>query len=292
MRRNFGKRMTLESCKTKTGRHDNRCGVAAVQLPVSAGATLSYTGPTTLSAMKRIPTALLTLCALAHGAAMADTQSIVFIAPTNHTMPMAQFQDGDLVGGVLKQLGDLIARRMDRRAVYVSVPSKRVSEVLANGGADALCYVMPFWIDGSFNWSKPFITSTALVVSRKDAPAVKSLAELADKPIGTVIGYRYPEIERTLGKHFVREDAPSTELNFRKLVVGRMQYATIDQIAFEYRLRQNPSLPLRKDVAYATVTTQCAFSLRSKIPFAQAEHAIDALVADGSVAAVLNQYAR
>jgi ABC-type amino acid transport substrate-binding protein len=242
--------------------------------------------------MNSIPTVLLTLCALAHGAAIAQQQDIVFIAPTNHTMPMAQFRDGMLVDGVLKNLGDLIARRMERRAVYVSVPSKRVGEVLSAGGADALCYVVPVWIDGRFNWSKPFIPSQAVIVARKDAPAVKSLGELAGKPIGTVIGYRYPELERALGQRFAREDAPNTELNIRKLLVGRMHYATIDQVAFEYRLRQEPSLPLRKEVVYANVTTQCAFSLRSTIPFAQAEHAIDALVQDGSVAAVLNQYAR
>ncbi|MRV75390.1 transporter substrate-binding domain-containing protein [Duganella sp. FT92W] len=242
--------------------------------------------------MIRIPTALLTLCAFVHGAAIAETQYIVFIAPTNHTMPMAQFRDGMLVDGVLKNLGDLIARRMERRAVYVSVPSKRVSEVLSAGGADALCYVVPVWIDGRYNWTKPFINSTAIVAARKDAPVLKSVTDLAGKPIGTVIGYRYPELERLLGPRFVREDAPTTELNFRKLVVGRMQYATIDQIAFEYRMRQEPSLALRKDVAYATVMTQCAFSLHSKIPFAQAEHAIDALVQDGSIAAMLNQYAR
>lgn len=241
--------------------------------------------------MKRVRSALLTLCAMAHGTAMAEPQEIVFIAPTNHTMPMAQFQDGTLVDGVLKNLGDLIARRMERRAVYVSVPSKRVSEVLAAGGADALCYVIPLWIDGSYHWTRPFIPSTALVVARSDAPIVKSLDALAGKPVGTVFGYRYPEAERVLGKRFVREDAPTTELNFRKLVVGRMQYAMIDQVAFEYRMRQDPSLALRKDVAYATVVTQCAFSLHSKIPFAQAEHAIDTLVHDGSVAAVLNQYA-
>ncbi|GAB2847235.1 hypothetical protein GCM10027277_14120 [Pseudoduganella ginsengisoli] len=205
---------------------------------------------------------------------------------------MARFENGVLVEGVLKDLGDLIALRMGRRAVYVSVPSKRVGDVLAAGGADALCYVVPVWIDGHFNWTKPFITSNAVVVARKDAPVVKSLADLANKPLGTVMGYRYPEIERMLGKRFVREDAPNTELNFRKLVVGRMQYATIDQIAFEYRVRQDPSLALRKDVVYASVATQCAFSLQSKIPFAQAEHAIDALVQDGSVAAVLNQYAK
>lgn len=242
--------------------------------------------------MKSIPTALLTLASLAHGAAIAQQQDLVFIAPTNHTMPMAQFRDGLLVDGVLKDLGDLIARRMARRAVYVSVPSKRVGEVLSAGGADALCYVVPAWIDGRYHWSKPFITSHAVIVARKEAPVVKSLSELAGQPIGTVVGYRYPELERVLGKQLTREDAPNTELNFRKLLVGRMRYATLDQIAFEYRLRQEPALPLRKDVVYSTVMTQCAFSLRSKIPFAQAEQAIDTLVQDGSVVAVLNQYAK
>src|SRR5471030_2525969 len=76
-------------------------------------------------------------------AGAAEAPPLLFIAPTNHSMPMARFQNGELTGGLLWDLGELIARRMGRRAVFVSIPSRRVSDALSDGHADAVCYVLP-----------------------------------------------------------------------------------------------------------------------------------------------------
>jgi polar amino acid transport system substrate-binding protein len=228
----------------------------------------------------------LAACAAAHAA----QDEMVFIAPLNHAMPLAQFKDGRLNNGILMELGIAIAHRVGRTARFVSVPSKRVSMVLARGEADAVCYVLPHWIDGDFRWSRPLIPNAMLLVAHARAPVIHSVAELAGIKIGTVAGYRYPEIEAVLGAQFVRDDAPTSELTVSKLIARRTNYAIIGQSMFDYQRRYDKSFDARGDLVVANVHTQCAFSTLSKIPFAQVDKAINALADQGGMEDILSHY--
>lgn len=223
-------------------------------------------------------------------AASGAELDIVFVAPTNHAMPLAEFKNHELAGGILKDMGDAIAQRLGRHARFISVPSRRVPAVLASGEADGLCYVLPEWIDGSFHWSQPFIPNGGIIAARNGAPPVHQLVDLADQPVGTVLGYRYPDLEGALGAHFIREDAPTMESVLRKLAAGRTNYAVVEEITLSYYRRQDPGLPLQADFRYASFQAQCAFSMKTHIPFAQIDQAIDALIQDGSMARVLQRY--
>jgi ABC-type amino acid transport substrate-binding protein len=215
---------------------------------------------------------------------------IVFIAPTNHAMPLADFKNNELAAGILKDVGDAIAQRLGRHARFLSVPSKRIPAVLSSGAADGLCYVLPEWIDGTYHWSRPFIPNGGIIAARGDAPVVHNLAELADIPVGTVLGYRYPDMEHALGPHFMREDAPSMDNVLRKLAAGRTRYAVVEEITFAYRLHETPSLGLRADVQYASFEAQCAFSPKTRIPITELDQAIDSLIDDRSMARILQKY--
>lgn len=233
-----------------------------------------------------LPLLALLSCAAAH----AGQGEIVFIAPTNHAMPLAQFKDGRISAGILMDLGTAIARRLGRTARFVSVPSKRVSMVLSKGEADGVCYVMPHWIDGDFDWSRPVIPNRMLLVAHVKAPLVQTVAALAGLPIGTVAGYRYPELEAVLGKRFVRDDAPSGELSISKLRAGRTQYAIMGESMFDYQRRTDATFQVRAELVIASVWTQCAFSRNSKIPFVQVDKAINALIDQGRVREILSHY--
>ena len=228
------------------------------------------------------------LCALG-GPAMA-AEEIVFIAATNHTMPLSHFQNGIITDGIIKDLGEAIARRLGREARFVSVPPKRVSLTLAGGEADSVCYAIPRWLNGTFNWSKPLITATGVLVARAGAPQVKSLTDLAGKPIGTVAGYRYLNVEQTLGGDFIREEAPSMESNMSKLAVGRMQYAITERTTFDYLARSSGKQAIRVDLEFEALKAQCAFSGKSKIPFPVIEKAVNSLIDDGSIERILARY--
>ncbi|WP_256080088.1 transporter substrate-binding domain-containing protein [Massilia sp. YIM B04103] len=234
--------------------------------------------------------ALLGTLLLAAAARAEERREMVFIAATNHTMPLASFADGKLSGGLLKELGEAIAQRAGRQARFVSVPPRRVASTLAEGGADAVCYVLPEWLDGNFNWSAPLIPDAGVVVARADAPLVRLLSQLEGRPVGTVAGYHYAALSRTLGARFRRDDAPSMEHNIRKLLLGRMQYAVLEKTTFAYLQRKQPGLGLRADLEFDPFKAQCAFSLRSQIDIAEADRAIASLLRDGDIERVLAHY--
>lgn len=233
-----------------------------------------------------VSVAMLCVC----GIGWAAQSEISFLAPTNHVMPLAEVDDQTLRSGILKDLGDAIAARLGMQAKFIPMPSKRIGEALRAGTADGVCYVLPGWIDGEFNWSNPVIPNQGVVIARAGTPEVQSIAALADKPIGTVMGYRYPEFEHALAQHFVREDAPTMALNLRKLEHGRMDYAITEHTTLVYsqRLATNPRLA--QVLQFASFKAQCAFAKRSKVPFADVGRAIDALVADGTVDNILARY--
>ena len=224
---------------------------------------------------------------LAGGAAPAD---LVMIAPLNQTMPLAQFRNDKLSGGILKDLDEAIAQRLGRGVVHVSVAGEQVSEVLAAGKADGICYVRPFWIDGQYDWSRPLIPDAELVASVVGAAPVRSLVDLRDRPVGTVAGYRYPRVEQVLGLRFHRSESLTMEENLRKLMAGAVRHTVIAQSTLAYQMRINKALRLRRDLVFASFTAQCAFSKTAGVPFEEINQAINGLVDDGSVNQILARY--
>jgi polar amino acid transport system substrate-binding protein len=231
----------------------------------------------------------LAMLQVAHTAQAANDE-LRMIAPLNQAMPLASFRDDKITGGILKDLGEAIARRVNRRPVFISVAGDQVSAVLSKGKADGICYVRPFWIDGNFDWSRPLIPDTELVASHPDVPVVRSLLDLRDRPVGTVTGYRYPRVEQVLGLRFRRADSPTMEENLRNVMLGNARYTVLAQSTLAYQLKVNKGLKLRPDLKFASFTAQCAFSRRGNIPFTEVDQAIGALIDDGSVARILARY--
>ena len=177
-----------------------------------------------------------------------------------------------------------------RAASVTSESRNRLRSLLVDGGADALCYVRPEWIDGVYNWTPSFIKDGGVVAARVGTPLITSLADLSGKPVGTVLGYRYPELESALGHQFVREDAPAMESNLRKLIAGRMEYAILEKIMLDYHLRLDKSIKVRTDLLYVSFDAQCAFSRTSLIPFSDVEQVINTMIKDGHVNEIFARY--
>ncbi|MDQ1817490.1 transporter substrate-binding domain-containing protein [Massilia sp. CCM 9210] len=222
--------------------------------------------------------------------AAAPGADLVMIAPLNQNMPLAQFHNDKLSGGILKDLDEAIAQRLGRGIVHVSVAGEQVSEALATGKADGICYVRPFWIDGQYDWSQPLIPDAELVASVQGAPPVRSLADLRDRPVGTVAGYRYPRVEQVLGLRFQRSESPTMEENLRKLMTGGVRHTVIGKATLAYQMRINKTLRLRQDLVFASFKAQCAFSKTARVPFEEINQAINGLIDDGSVDQILARY--
>jgi ABC-type amino acid transport substrate-binding protein len=232
----------------------------------------------------------LLLLACSAGAAAAAPPEIVFLAPLNHAMPVAQFDNGALTGGILKDLGDAIAARLKRQARYVPVPSKRVSMALVNREGDGVCYVLPAWIDGDFNWTVPVVPNSVAVVAHGNVPVIHQLTDLADIRVGTVLGYRYGPLWEKLGGHLKRDDAASTQLAIGKLMAGRVDYAVLETLTVDWYLRTNHATGLRTDLVFYSFVGRCAFNKSSSIPFKDIDRAVTDLVGSGAVDAILARY--
>ncbi len=234
--------------------------------------------------------ALLGILALPFMIAAAESPTITFIAPTNLGMPLAQFTKDQLTGGIVKELGDAIAQRLGREAVYRNIPTKRVSQTLTAGDADSVCYILPEWVKGDFDWSPPLIPDGDLVVSRADAPKINKLSDLIGQRVGTVLGYPYPSVNASIGGQFERDDALSAELNLRKLNLGRTDHALVEKSSLDYEKHLRPDSTLRIDLVIDSYQAKCAFSKRSKVPFQVVKSAIQSLLDDGSIDRVLSHY--
>lgn len=215
---------------------------------------------------------------------------LLMIAPRNQTMPLAQFDNDKISGGIVKDVSEAIARRMGRNIAFLSVAGDQVSATLAQGKADGICYVRPFWIDGDYHWSRPLIPDAELVASLPEAPVVRSLLDLRDRPVGTVAAYRYPRVEQVLGLRFQRQDSATMEENLRKMMQGTVRYTVLAQSTLAYQLRVNKALRLRADLVFASFTAQCAFSKRGNTPPDEVDKAVNSLIEDGSIEAILARY--
>jgi ABC-type amino acid transport substrate-binding protein len=233
---------------------------------------------------------LLCLAAFPFAKAAADGEPFTFIAPTNLTMPLAQFTGEQLTGGIVKDIGDVIAERLGYSARYRSIPPKRVGKTLSSGEADAACYLLPDWVKGDFNWSPPLIPDGDLVVSRADAPKIDKLADLIGHRVGTVLGYPYPSVAAVIGSQFERDDALSAELNLRKLVMGRTEHAFVEKSSLDYELKLRPDSKVRIDLVIDSYSAKCAFSKHGKVPLDQLQAAIASLIKDGSIERILSNY--
>ncbi|MEO6278632.1 transporter substrate-binding domain-containing protein [Roseateles sp.] len=222
--------------------------------------------------------------------AWAAEPTLRFIAPLNHAMPFSGFENDQLTTGIVKDISAAIAERLGRPAEYVSVPPRRVAQVLAAGEADGVCYVARDWIDGNFHWSPPVMQHQGVVAARPQAPPLTRLQDLAGQPLGTVHAYRYPEVEQLLGKRFVRDDAPSMLINLRKLAAKRTQYALTEQITLEFHNKLRPQDGLKAALQTTRYTTHCAFTLAHPLPLDRLDQAVRDMVRDGSVERILARY--
>jgi len=225
--------------------------------------------------------------------APAHAQDKLHVLLDNSTeMPQAQIVDGKVLDGLTRDLGLQLGTRLKREVVFRVLPRKRVAQALLAGvEADLLCNYLPEWLPKGLQWSQPFIPDAELVISAASAPEPMAIADLADRPVGTINGFVYPSFERKLGARFRREDAPDAQANLRKLRAGRMQHAIIGRTTFEYLVRRGDfALQLHRPLEISSYKTQCALSPGSQVSLGELNQAISALQADGSLQRVLGAY--
>lgn len=238
-----------------------------------------------------MPRLILTAVSLLLLPLYAQAGDLVILVDTATDMPMARFERYVLVDGIHRDIGLELARRMKRTPRFMALPRKRIAKALQDGTADVLCSYVPEWLDGKYQWSQPFIPIVELLITGKNVERPHDVAELAGKPIGTVLGYAHPELIAILGQGFVRADAPNTEANLRKLAAGRINYALVGKSFLDWRLvRAEPALSLHPPLVVKSYMGQCAVSPKGRAKLADVDRAVGQMVKDGTLTAIMAKY--
>lgn len=222
---------------------------------------------------------------------MVQAGELVILVDTATEMPMAHVENFRLVDGMHHDVGLALAKAMGREPRFMMVPRMRIVGALESGDADILCGYIPGWIKGDFAWSQPFLPQVEVVITNRTAKRPRSIADLAGQPVGTVFGFAYPDMERALGKRFVRADGPSSDLNLRKLSLGRLQHMVTIKDFIDYRLKLgDPPLSLHPQLVVTTHMTRCAVSPKGRVSVAEVDRAVAQVVREGAVAAIITHY--
>jgi ABC-type amino acid transport substrate-binding protein len=233
---------------------------------------------------------VLVCCALL-SALYGHAAELVILVPTATEMPMAHFEGATLVGGIHYDLGQALAGALGRDPRFVPIPRKRIVEKLGAGEADVLCHYIPRWLPGPLSWSQSFLPMQVVVVTDRAAARPRKLSDIAGQPVGTVLGYVYPELEKALGQDFVREDSTSTELNMRKLAAGRLHHIVTLRSIVDYRLKVgDPVLVLHPPLLVRDFMGRCAVSPKGQVTLAEVDRAVAKIVRSGEVAAIMARY--
>jgi polar amino acid transport system substrate-binding protein len=221
----------------------------------------------------------------------AQAADLVVLVDTATEMPMARFDRYRLVDGIHRDIGLALAQHLQRTPKFLSLPRKRIVRALTDGSADVLCSYVPEWLDGSFHWTQPFIPISEVLIADSRAPRLHTVADLAGKPVGTVLGYAHPEMLELLGDGFVRADGPTTESNLRKLAAGRIAYALTGKSFLDWRIKMgDPKLSLHPPLVVRNYMGQCAVSPRGRVPLADIDRAVGQMIREGTVAAIVAKY--
>lgn len=236
-------------------------------------------------------TRILLLLALALPLLARAAPELRVVVDTSTAMPMSQFAHGEVVGGIHRDLGLAIARQLGTSARLSPMPRKRIPVVLENGQADLSCHYLPAWLPGGFDWTVPFLPNAILIVTGTQWPAPASIDELRGAPIGTVLGFVYPEVQHVLGNGFIRDDAADALQNLTKFAAGRSHHALTGEVFFSYQQRLHPNLlQVHRPLLVTRFEAQCAVSRKGRFSVGRINGAIRALQKKGEIEAIYRRY--
>lgn len=223
----------------------------------------------------------------------AHGERMTFAVSTGSAMPMTEFHHETLTAGLLKEVGDALARELQLDPAYLVLPRKRVEAALLSGQADLLCDLRPEWLDGKqWHWTESVFSNNMIIVSRSETPSLARLSQLSGERVGTVLGYRYPEVEKRLGTSFERDDAATDELNTSKLLNGRFSYMMSNSLYYDYQRKVHPkgSRLNRTVFTVRQFDTYCALPPKGKLDIDKVNRAIQALRRRGEMQAIYDRY--
>ena len=222
-------------------------------------------------------------------------EPIRFAVGTNWAPPYAEFQAGELTGGILFDLAGALGSASGRAVTFVVLPRKRQEFPTAKERIDIHCYFNPRWSDSpdDYYWSPSLFDVDDVLVRRINAPEVFSIADIpSNTGIGTVLGYTYSELEKdfTSGR-LLRMDAVDQIKVLLKLSANRHPYGVSNLAVVQWYMRNTPKHHLApQTINLAHYGFYCAIPKRSAIPHTELLGLLESLRSQEKLNDILARY--
>ncbi len=231
---------------------------------------------------------LLWLCCLPLSAA-----ELIFGITNAHKMPWVRLVNDEAHGGLLVEIGALMAQALHHDVRFVMVPRKRVEVMLQQHDIDLICNYRPQWFDepAKVFWSGPVLRQGDVVVSLRARGLAVTAADLANKKISMTLGYHYPELQKLMANHpFSRIDVKYEELTIQQVMTGLADYAVLNSYMFDWYVHEHPQHPFTTATFVSTFDFECALSKRAPVTESELQAATKRLRAQGQFAALAEKY--
>ena len=180
---------------------------------------------------------IISLIFLSHSA-FADI--ILSISP-GQTPPYIIGDHSNPTGGVLVDLAQELSKELKEKTRFINLSKNRSIVSLLSGESTAICIMNKEWVQGSelekLIFSDPiFVEKNVFIVRSADAKNFTSIESFFGKAVGTTTGYFYaPTFTDNVVKGFIkREDVEDPELNFKKVLIKRIDAFIFSDILFSY----------------------------------------------------------
>lgn len=228
------------------------------------------------------------------GTGAQEQQVLRFAMGQSWAAPYVELDGQTPVGGLMFELMQAIAREAGARAEFVLLPSMRVDAALDTGEVDLHCLISPLWYSQPLDPDRlgPPMVILEDVLAARAGTAPLDLAAQRGLRVGTVLGYRYGELDPLFADgRLVREDAPNQQRLLEKLSRGRSAVAVVDRLVLAAYNRGIPAgerLSVLRSLS--RTPTHCMLGKRADLPVKQVRAALERLVARGDVRRLMARY--
>lgn len=170
-----------------------------------------------------------------------EPQELTILFHAGNSPPFAFTENGKIVGGIIRDIGDELGKRLNINISYFFTSRSRLDQDLIDGKADLSLINNRDWTPqpDKFFWGKPIFQERDVLLSRRSTPLIRGIGQLKGKRVGTIFSYVYPTLDKYfLDKEIFRDDVYQLEQNFRRLEKGNIDYLVDSDILINYELKR------------------------------------------------------
>ncbi|APW44565.1 substrate-binding periplasmic protein [Rhodoferax saidenbachensis] len=204
---------------------------------------------------------------------------------------------GRLNGGLLTDMGALLAKELGRQLQTVPLSRRRIEPSLLRGDVDLVCYHSPGWTEqhAQFGWTIATLPQIERIVVRKGAPMPEDLPQdVMGKRISTQHGYGYPPLQPLFeAGQATRVDDSKVEFQFKSVALGASDMLVTSEAEIEGYFYDHPQERGQFETSkaiFTSVPTQCAVSPKSRASLTEINKALAHLMHTGALERLAKKY--